>query len=55
MKLVLRILCGVALALTIVPSCLKYAGNVSDEWLKALMLIGTFVWFAAVIPAGRGD
>jgi hypothetical protein len=47
MKAVLRFLCVVALALTILPACLAYGGHLGSATLKPLMLAGTILWFTA--------
>ncbi len=47
MKAVLRLLCVVALALTIVPPWLASGGQMESAALKQLMLAGTILWFVA--------
>jgi hypothetical protein len=47
MKVALRLLCAVALALTIVPPCLVLTSHLESGLLKQLMLAGTILWFAA--------
>jgi hypothetical protein len=47
MRAILRLLCAVALALTIVPACLVYGGQMGSAALKQLMLASTILWFIA--------
>lgn len=54
MKRMLKLVCGVALALTIVPAWLFFTGSVDGELQKHLMLAGTGLWFAAAVPLMRG-
>lgn len=57
MKTILRVLCGLALALSIVPAWLNYHGTVGETTLKSLMLLGTVLWFAAatLLDTMKGD
>jgi uncharacterized RDD family membrane protein YckC len=51
MRILLALLCMVALALVIVPSCLAFgSGTGLDQSSKNLMLTGTVLWFAAATP-----
>jgi hypothetical protein len=53
MKPVLRLLCVLALALTIVPPCLVFAGHLESGQLKQLMLAGTILWFTAATALAK--
>jgi hypothetical protein len=44
-KSVLKIISGVGLLLTIVPSLYVFAGTIDIKANKILMLIGTIIWF----------
>lgn len=46
MKIVLQLVSGIALAATILPSCLFLAGSMDLDQTKWVMLIATLVWFA---------
>ena len=46
MKIILKIVSYAGLALTLVPSILHFAGEMSLSVHKTLMFIGTIVWFA---------
>jgi hypothetical protein len=51
MKLSLKLLGWLALALTLVPPCLAFeAGTGLSPTMKSLMLVGTLLWFAAATP-----
>jgi hypothetical protein len=53
MKAVLRLICAVALALTLLPACFVYGGQMGSAALKPLMLAGTILWFAAATAPAR--
>jgi hypothetical protein len=38
------------LGLTIVPCVLFFAGSMTQETVKTVMLVGSALWFIAVIP-----
>ena len=46
MKVVLKIVSYTGLVLTLVPSVLHFAGEMSLSMHKTLMFIGTLAWFA---------
>ena len=46
MKIILKIVSYAGLALTLVPSILHFAGEMSLSMHKTLMFIGTIAWFA---------
>jgi len=45
MKIVLKIISYTGLALTLVPSLLHFAGEMSLSMHKTLMFVGTIAWF----------
>ncbi len=45
MKILLKIISFAGLALTIVPSILHFAGDISLSMHKTLMFIGVIAWF----------
>ncbi len=53
MRSLLRVLSWVGLALSLVPACLFFYGQLGSGAVKGLMLAGTVLWFAAVIPLDR--
>lgn len=53
MRILLRILSWLGLALTLLPACLFFYGQLGSGTVKGLMLAGTVLWFAAVIPLDR--
>ncbi len=53
MRILLRILSWVGLALTLLPACLFFYGQLGGGTVKNLMLAGTVLWFATVIPLDR--
>jgi hypothetical protein len=53
MKLLLQILCALALGLTAVPPVLLCLETIDAALMKKLMLIGAVLWFAAVIALDR--
>lgn len=53
MKLAARIAGVVALAATVVPSCVYLAGGMDLETVKTVMLVGTVLWFIAAPIADR--
>ena len=53
MKIVLRLICVLALALTLLPAGLVCAGRWAGGSLKLLMLIGTVLWFVGATALAR--
>jgi hypothetical protein len=47
MKKLLMAASHIGLGLTLIPSFLVFSGSITLESNKALMLLGTIVWFAA--------
>jgi hypothetical protein len=47
MKSLVKFISYVGLALTLIPSFLVFAGNISLDSGKIFMLIGTIVWFVS--------
>jgi hypothetical protein len=47
MKKLLMVASSVGLGLTLIPSLLVFTGSITLESNKALMLLGTVVWFLA--------
>jgi len=47
MKKLLMVASYIGLGLTLIPSFLVFSGSITLESNKALMLLGTIVWFAA--------
>jgi len=47
MKLLIKSISYISLALTLIPSFLVFTGNISLDSGKLLMLIGTIVWFVS--------
>ena len=45
MKVIMKIVSFVALALTLCPAFLVLTGTIDDAAYKSLMLTGTIVWF----------
>lgn len=45
MKLIYKIISGIGLALTIVPSLLVFTGQMDFQTNKTLILVGTILWF----------
>jgi hypothetical protein len=45
MKILIKVISYIALALTIIPSFLVFNGTSTLETNKMLMLIGTIIWF----------
>ena len=47
MKILIKSISYLSLALTIIPSFLVFTGNISLDSGKILMLVGTIVWFVS--------
>ncbi len=47
MKILIKSISYLSLALTIIPSFLVFTGNISLDSSKMLMLVGTIVWFVS--------
>ncbi len=55
MKMVFFSICAIGMALTVIPTGLKFYGAITDTAFKAQMLAGTICWFvgATALIAGR--
>ncbi len=55
MKIVFFSICAIGLALTVIPTGLKFYGGITDAGFKQQMLAGTICWFvgATALIAGR--
>ncbi len=47
MKLLIKFISYIGLGLTLIPSFLVFAGNISFDSSKMLMFIGTIIWFVS--------
>ena len=47
MKLLIKSISYIGLGLTLIPSLLVFAGNISFDSSKMLMFIGTIIWFVS--------
>lgn len=45
MRSLIKLVSYIGLGLTLIPSLLVFAGSISIELSKTLMLIGTIIWF----------
>ncbi|NOY38239.1 MAG: hypothetical protein GXO83_11790 [Chlorobi bacterium] len=50
MKIFFKIIAFAGLIILFIPALLHYSGTMSEETMKEVMLLGTFVWFAGAIP-----
>ncbi|MEJ2618138.1 MAG: hypothetical protein P8Z35_24485 [Ignavibacteriaceae bacterium] len=47
MKLLVKFISYICLGLTLIPSFLVFTGNISLDFNKTLMFIGTIIWFVS--------